>query len=141
MIYIIFNLYAYVHGQTNAFLYSQKGANALPRNEHIDLTIERCLVAACVLAGCFYSLQLAIVELVASALAFSYWHNGSYNIMRARIKGEDTDLRDVRSFYWRYQSPTSSAWLEFAYKPRRNMFYASLLLLIAAYCLHFRVLA
>ncbi|GAA4434629.1 hypothetical protein GCM10023188_25770 [Pontibacter saemangeumensis] len=133
MIYLLLCAYAYVHGQTNAFLYSRKGAEALARNEHRDLTIERGLVAAAVVAACLYSYPLLFVELVAWVLAFSFWHNGAYYVMREKISrgGTISDMGAINA--WKHQSPTTTAKLDFTYKLRLWLMLASLAALAVGY--------
>jgi len=133
MIYLLLCAYAYVHGQTNAFLYSRKGADAMARNEHRDLVIERGLVVAAVITGGFYSIPLQIVELTAAILAFSFWHNGAYYVMREKISrgGTISDTGAIRA--WKHQSPTTTAKLDFTYKLRLWMMLASLVVLAATY--------
>jgi hypothetical protein len=133
MIYLLLCFYAHVHGYTNAFLYGRKGADSLPGNEHVYLTIERAAVwllpiIACLqlmLFGYFLTFRLGVyslvLELVAGAMAFSFFHNGAYYLMRDRIDGT--------SHGFCYQSPTSTAVLEFSYTQRAALFYLSCALL------------
>lgn len=135
MIYLLLCIYAHVHGQTNAFLYSVKGAEALPENEHRWLVIERVLFAVCALAGLAYGVALAVStwaafntvlgEVIAGGLAFSFWHNRAYYLMRDRIDGTNYGAR--------HQSASSTAKFDFSYTRRRWYMLASVPLLLINY--------
>jgi hypothetical protein len=133
MIYLLLLLYAYKHGQTNAFLYSLKGANSLERNEHVDLVIERGLVVLAVITACFYTLPLLLLELAASILAFSFWHNGAYYVMRHQIARGKDEARYLFWNLWKWQSKSTTARFDFSYKQRLMMKLASIGILIGGY--------
>lgn len=126
MIYFLICLYAKFHGETNAFLYSKKGAEALTDNEHEWLVYERgCmfLAIACapfyaVLAHFFFEswahiLVLYFVEIVCGVLSFSYYHNNNYYLMRDRI--------DNTTHGAKHQSPSTTAVMDFNYQERRKL--------------------
>jgi hypothetical protein len=139
MIYLLLCLYAFKHGQTNAILYSRLGADALPRNEHEDLVQERALLVMSVILASFYPYALVLVEVVAFILAFSFFHNGAYYVMRNRIDWyaiDNTEWKydwdDIKAL-WTHQSPTSTAKLEFSYKERTLLLFASFGILLIGY--------
>lgn len=133
MIYLIYCIYAHVHGETNGFLYGMKGADSLPQNEHRRLVIERSFAASLSIPAFLYSLlihnpwlvaMVIIAELIASALAFSFWHNRSYYLMRDRIDGT--------MYGARHQSPSSTAKKDFTYEERLKMLIASGVVMMVA---------
>lgn len=134
MIFFFLCLYALVDGLNNAVLYSRKGASAFKWNEHFIFLAQRGspYLAACFAAfygfkmESFSSLCILIGgELISSALAFSYFHNGIYAEARDRIAG---DLNDFK-YNWRYSSPTDTSKINFTYRERLWMFVASLVLM------------
>lgn len=139
MIYLLYCLFAYLDGQGDGILYSRKGAAALPGNEHTYLVKRR--VAAFLLAsggfvyGAIFGWQgvlLLAVDSIALVLAFSFWHNGAYNLMRDKIGSTSNG--------WQYSSPTDTSKYNFSYPQRRNMFYLSVAILVIAYFVFFFVL-
>ena len=139
MIYLLYCLFAYFDGQGDGILYSRKGASALPGNEHTYLVMRR-FVASLLYAGGFCygatmgwkGLMLLGVDTLCIALAFSFWHNGAYNLMRDKIGGTTKG--------WQYSSPTDTSKYNFTYPQRRNMFYLSVAILVIAYFAFFFVL-
>ncbi len=130
MIYILICYYAHIHGITNAFLYSRKGAESLPANEHIWLVVERSLLCVGVVLGYVYGRELfslvgltLIVEIVSGVLAFSFFHNRSYYLMRDKI--------DLTNNGAKHQSDTTTAKLDFDYNKRVMLLYISWAVIIA----------
>lgn len=139
MIYLLYIIYACLCGQADAFLYARKGAESLPDNEHKWLVRIRIIAFTLAVAGVGYGMlfglwgfALVALEGVCIVLAFSFWHNGAYNLMRDRVDGT--------AHGWRYSSPTDTSDLNFAYPQRRNMLYASIAILFVGYGLYFFVL-
>ena len=139
MIYLIYCLFAYLDGLGDGILYSRKGAQALPGNEHRYLVHRR--VAAWLMGvggfvyGWLFGLSGALLltaDSIALVLAFSFWHNGAYNLMRDKIGNTVNG--------WRYTSPTDTSEWNFDYSQRRGMLYASIAILIISYLLYFFVL-
>ena len=145
MIYLFFILWAKLAGEVEAFLYSQKGSHALEDNEHKWLMWQRYSFGLMALVGGLYvwllgfpmALLLGFSEGIAAKLAFSFFHNGWYSVMRARIKGRPLENTAVYSFYWRYTSPSDSSKINFNFVQRRNKFYISLAVLVITYTLYF----
>jgi hypothetical protein len=133
MIYLLLCLYAFKHGQTNAILYSRLGAEALPRNEHEDLVQERALLVTSVIMASFYPYALVLLEVVAFVLAFSFWHNGSYYVMRGTIAFGSKLPFETSKNLWKGESKTSTAKLEFSYKERTLLLFASFGILLIGY--------
>jgi hypothetical protein len=145
MIYLLLCLYAYVHGQSNALLYGRKGAESLPGNEHRYLVAERLVLILTVLTGFVYGWQGWLIEMYtevpAGILAFSFWHNGAYYVMRNRISyfgmmGETREWSWTSSwFLWTRQSPTTTARVDLTFTQRLVLLLASLVLLLIGYSL------
>ena len=136
MIFLLGLLYARVHGHTNAFLYSRKGAEAIPENEHEWLTWERIIAYGFAPVGFVYGawlgwigLVLLFFDLVASVLAFSFFHNGHYNLMRDRIHDWANG--------WKYSSPTDTSRYNFTYVQRRNQLYIAAGIMAVGYTVFF----
>lgn len=131
MIYLLYILYAYLNGSTEAFIYARKGADSLPADEHNWFTAERILLGGAVVIGVLYgtffgtaaALYLVCLESVASAAGFSYWHNGWYYLMRDKIDGT--------AHGWKYQSPTDTAKTQLNYQARLKWLYVSFGILAA----------
>jgi hypothetical protein len=145
MIYLLLCLYAYVHGQSNALLYGRKGAESLPGNEHRYLVAERLVLILTVLTGFVYGWQGWLIEMYtevpAGILAFSFWHNGAYYVMRNKIsyfgmigKKWKPSWADVQ-FLWTMQSPTTTARVDLTFTQRLVLLLASLVLLLIGYSL------
>lgn len=146
MIYLLYTLYAYLDGQTDAFLYSGKGAHSVEENEHSWLVTKRIIAFAFTPIGFTYALLfgwqavfLIALEGIGSALAFSFWHNGAYNIMRARINGNTIKNADVYKYHWQYSSPTDTSKLNFTYPQRFQMVIASIITILVSYICFFFV--
>ncbi len=138
MIYLLYCLFAYLDGLGDGILYSRKGASALPGNEHTYLVARRFVAALLYAGGFFYGavmgwkgLMLLGVDTLCISLAFSFWHNGAYNLMRDKIDGKANG--------WQYSSPTDSSKYNFTYPQRRDMKMASIAILIIGYSLYFFV--
>lgn len=133
MILLLFILYAVAHGITNAVCYSQKGAHALTLNEHILFVVERGLFVGALLLVDGYGPMPRLFEALAGILAFSWFHNGGYYIMRSLI------ARDGRHWWdsWRYQSATDTSKYSFDYKERTLLLLAGLVLLTVCYTIYF----
>lgn len=136
MIFLLYILYAKLNSEIEAFLYSRKGADALPANEHKWTTAARFLppmfAVAGLILGIYFGwtgLYIILVECLASAAGFSYWHNGWYYLMRDRIDGT--------SHGWRYQSPTDTAKNQYPYPERVNGLKWSVVILIAGVVLYY----
>lgn len=131
MILLLFILYALAHGLTNAVCYSRKGAHALTMNEHVLFAVERCLFALALLWA-DYAFLPRVFEAVAGVLAFSWFHNGAYYLMRDRI------ARGGRHWWdsWRYQSETDTSRYSFDYKERTLLLLAGLVLLAGCYAVY-----
>jgi hypothetical protein len=145
MIYLLMCLYAYVHGQSNALLYGRKGAASLPGNEHRYLVAERVLLVLAFVVGVVYGWQGWLIEMYvevpAGILAFSFWHNGAYYVMRNRISyfgmmGETREWSwsDIQ-FLWTMQSPSTTARFDLNFTQRLVLLLASLVLLLIGYSL------
>lgn len=135
MIYFIFCLYAHLHGISNAVLYSRKGADALPGNEHRYLVGERALVLIAGLTGAYYGhtgeaygltrqflFLFTVNECIAAALAFSFFHNRAYYVYRDKIDGTHNGPR--------HKSPTSTADADFSYPVRLTLLIVSIAVMI-----------
>lgn len=121
-LFILLCSYAACSGTKDGILYSLKGANAFPGNEHILFAIERALViTACVVATQIAPVAAAIVVL-AFAQAFTFCHNLAYYYTR-----HATD--PAQPFSFDYQSSTSSAKLEIGYRSRMLLLFTGLLTL------------
>jgi hypothetical protein len=145
MIYLLLCLYAYVHGQSNALLYGRKGAESLPGNEHRYLVAERVLLVLAFVVGVVYGSQGWLIEMYvevpAGILAFSFWHNGAYYVMRNRIFCYDAiqggwkyTWSDIQ-FLWTLQSSTTTARVDLTFTQRLVLLLASLVLLLIGYSL------
>jgi hypothetical protein len=119
--YVLVNYYAYLQGRTHAVLYSRKGAEAFPWNEHRIYFQERALVCSFFVLGC-YMHQWEILCLVPLFIfSFSFWHNGSYYHTRNQI--------DKPEYHWFYDSKTSTAVIELNAVIRTTLFIISLIAL------------
>ena len=139
MIYLLYILYAWLAGHTDAFVYGMKGAGSLPDNEHKWFVKQRILPFLFAMAGFGYGIAFGIYGAIllavdggASVLAYSFFHNGFYNLMRDRMHGWSRG--------WRYTSPSDTSEVNFDYSQRRGMLYASIAILIISYLLYFFVL-
>jgi hypothetical protein len=121
--YIIANLllllFPCIEGFIHAILYSKKGADAFPGNEHISFNIMRANVFAIFIAGRLCeSWEDILLILLCFPLAYSFLHNGFYYITRRRI--------DVPSYHWFSNSTHNSARINYGPLERTIMFIVAM---------------
>lgn len=106
---------ALLFGVKEGILYSRKGADAFPGNEHTLFTWERLTVAGVALAALLDAYLFGITfvgyEVVAWSYHFSFFHNEAYYGCRAKIEGIP--------YVFGYKSPSTTAKVDFS-GPQRN---------------------
>ena len=155
MVALLFQLFGALSGVIEAVLYCRRGAEAFHRNEHIDMTLQRLVVAALAPAGALLyawhgSVWGVVAELVPTALLFPLCHDEAYNFTRLwlkhteRYQGKSTRPSalnpDVagrraawREYRYGYQSPTTTARNDFNGHQRTWLAIAGATLLCALY--------
>lgn len=119
--YLIFNIYACISGFKDSVIYSLKGAEAFPWDEHKVYMSERIAVVSLMVCATFIDVHSLWVLIVCIALSFSFWHNGFY------YEGRDWMGKEDYHFY--SNSTTSTAKLEFKWWTRVVMKVASIIIL------------
>jgi hypothetical protein len=108
-------LEAVLFGIKEGILYSRKGADAFPGNEHVLFTYERITVALIAIAAVadayLFGLTFVGYEVVAWSYHFSLFHNEAYYGCRAKIEGI--------TYVFGYKSPSTTAKVDFS-GPQRN---------------------
>jgi hypothetical protein len=124
ILYIVCLIYPCVSGVKDAVLWSKKGADAFPLDEHLIFIVERLTFAGCVLvAGCMHlSIMDIYVTLVCWSLAFPFFHNGFYYVGRNKID------KAYKGFF--SDSVTSTSMVNFTAPLRVAMLIISILILI-----------
>lgn len=112
--------YTCLSGWKDAILWSKKGAEAFPWNEHIVFVAERAAVGTLVFVDVPIGQKLIVV--VCWIFAFSFLHNGFYYETRKRI--------DKPDYYWFSDSTTSTATLEMNATFRTVLFVISVLCVV-----------
>ena len=115
--------YACLSGWKDAILWSKKGVNAFPWNEHIVFVAERAAVGTLVFVDVPIAQKLTVVACWLAA--FSFLHNGFYYETRKRI--------DVPHYHWFGDSATSTATLQMNAIVRTVLFLVSVFWFIWAY--------
>jgi hypothetical protein len=118
---------AILRGITDAILYSRKGADAFPWNEHIVLTIDTIVICVGFAAGTLLEFNWVFLGFLAAAFwpSFSFFHNGVYNVTKNAI------FKTGMSFFeaWTDTSKTSTAKHKFDFKSRLYLLLFGLLIL------------
>lgn len=124
---ILFCAYSFVHGWSNAVLYSMRGYNAFKGDEHFGLTIERSLVWILPLATSLYSLSPVevLICMISGACMFPFFHNGSYYHFRGKIDGSYVG-------WWDYTKGSTSS-INFKLLQRTLLMIIGILILIIYY--------
>lgn len=128
LLYILRIIYPLCSGMKDAILWSHKGVNAFPFDEHVVILIERISITVFVLfmiighkLQWFGLVDLLIVELC-YILSFPFFQAGMYYQSRHWID------KAYKGFW--SDSSTSSAKLNFSFKVRSLLFLLSILILI-----------
>lgn len=83
--YVVIILYSSIDGFCDAIMYSRKGSDSLPGNEHGLLFCRRTLAMALFFIGAFTDIEHVFFMMLVFALSFSFWHNGFYGIGMKKI--------------------------------------------------------
>jgi hypothetical protein len=119
--YLAFNIYACISGLKDSILYSLKGAESFPWNEHTIYTSERIAIVVLIVSGAFMDQKDLWVLILCIAFSFSFWHNGFYYEGRSFI--------DKKEYSFISDSTSSTAKLEVKWITRLIMKIVSILFL------------
>jgi hypothetical protein len=120
--FLVLCAYACFSGWKDAILWSKKGADAFPWNEHLVFVAERAAVGTLVFVDVPIGQKLIVV--VCWLAAFSFLHNGFYYETRKRI--------DVPYYHWFADSTTSTATIQMN-APVRSLFFGVAVLFLITY--------
>lgn len=125
--YLLFHLTSVIRGIIDAILYSKKGAEALPGNEHVFLNTGTIIAISLFFAGWFFQRDwvFAVFLIAGYWPGFSFFHNGTYNVTKNII------FRTGMSFVeaWVDTSKTSTANFKYDFKSRLYLMLFGLLIL------------
>lgn len=133
LLYGLFCFYFVLSGIKDAMLWSKKGAEAFTWNEHIVFVLERATIVLLSIVSVL-AVELTanflvkyILVLVASLLAFAFWHNGTLYEARNRI-----DWAYPNGF-WSNPSHSSTAKLNFTLTTRLLMWLVSVVIMVVLF--------
>lgn len=125
--YLLLCIASFLQGSIDAILYSRKGADAFPWNEHVLLVAMRTTWFVLIASGLFLNYADLVFLAIAFVFSYSFWHNGIYFITKIAVFSPGT--RNKFEYFFQDKSKTDTSRNNYDFASRLYMWLFGLLVI------------